>query len=42
MEWPITKAGLGEKDVKSNWQPIPPSFDGFDCKTLLFLVLKAS
>ena len=25
-----TKAGLAEKDVKSNWRPRPPGFDGFE------------
>ena len=29
-EQPRTKTGLAEKDVKSNWQPIPPGFDRFE------------
>ena len=28
--WPRTKAGLAEKDVKSNWWQMPPSFDRFE------------
>ena len=28
-EWPTTKTGLAEKDVKSNGQSRPPGFDGF-------------
>ena len=28
-EWLRTKAGLAEKDVKSNGQPSPPGFDRF-------------
>ena len=29
-EWPRAKTGLAEKDVKSNRQPRPPSFDKFE------------
>ena len=29
-EQPRTKIGLAEKDVKSNGQPMPPSFDRFE------------
>ena len=29
-EWPRTKTDLAEKDVKSNGQPMPPSFDSFE------------
>ena len=29
-EWPRTKTGLAEKDVKSNGRPIPPGFDRFE------------
>ena len=49
-EWPRTKTGLVEKDVKSNGQPMPLGFDrvesfGHDeltARTLLFQVLKTS
>ena len=29
-EWPRTKTGLAEKDVKSNEWPMPPGFDRFE------------
>ena len=29
-EWPRTKTGLAEKDVKSNGRPMPPGFDRFE------------
>ena len=29
-EWPRTKTGLAEKDVKSNGQPMPPGFHRFE------------
>ena len=29
-EWPRTKTGLVEKDVKSNGWPMPPGFDRFE------------
>ena len=47
-ERPRTKTDLAEKDMKSNWRPMPPGFDTFESfghdelKTLLFQVLKAS
>ena len=28
-EWPRTKTGLAEKDVKSSGQPMPPGFESF-------------
>ena len=27
---PRTKTGFAEKDVKSNWRPMPPGFDRFE------------
>ena len=29
-EWPRTKTGLAEKDLKSNGWPMPPGFDSFE------------
>ena len=30
MDWPRTKIGFAEKDVKSNGRPMPPGFDRFE------------